>query len=87
MNPTFTLKFTLEKDDTFGFVLNMSGRASKRKSIVLVQRRPYRKGKQRGGFLNRYDFAYAGRDTVNHLGKIAPGLIKDASSQISSITQ
>ena len=25
--------------------------------------------KQRGGFLNRYDFAYAGRDTVNQAMK------------------
>ena len=30
--------------------------------------------RQTGGFLNRYDFAYAGRDTVNQVGKIAPGL-------------
>ena len=28
--------------------------------------------RQTGGFLNRYDFAYAGRDTINHVGKIAP---------------
>ena len=39
----------------------------------------YRPRKQRGGFLSRYDFAYAGRDTVNqaayHAKKIAPGLI------------
>ena len=35
--------------------------------------------RQRGGFLNRYDFAYAGRDTVNqatkNLDKLAPKLI------------
>ena len=49
-------------------------------------RRSYRKRKQRGGFLNRYDFAYAGRDTVNQLGKIAPGVIKDASSEINNIS-
>ena len=39
----------------------------------------YRPRKQRGGFLSRYDFAYAGRDTVNqvahHVNKIAPRLI------------
>ena len=28
-----------------------------------------RKRKQRGGFLNRYDFAYAGRDTVKQASK------------------
>ena len=36
---------------------------------------------------NRHDFAYAGRDTVNQVGKIASGLIKNASSEISNITQ
>ena len=52
------------------------------------QRRPrqkYRKRTQSGGFLNRYDFAYIGRDTVNQIGKIAPGLIKNASSEINDI--
>ena len=52
------------------------------------QRRPrqkYRKRTQSGGFLNRYDFAYIGRDTVNQIGKIAPSLIKNASSEINDI--
>ena len=39
----------------------------------------YKPKKQRGGFLSRYDFAYAGRDTVNeaahHVKKVAPRLI------------
>ena len=39
----------------------------------------YRSKRQSGGFLSRYDFAYAGRDTVNqaayHVKKIAPNLI------------
>ena len=47
----------------------------------------YRRRSQKDGFLNRYDFAYAGRDTVNQVGKIAPGLIKNARVQISNITQ
>ena len=41
--------------------------------------------KQRGSFLTRYDFAYASRETFNQVGKIAPRLIKNASSQISKI--
>ena len=41
----------------------------------------------KGGALNRYDFAYAGRDTVNQVGKIAPGLIKNASTEINNIAQ
>ena len=31
--------------------------------------------RQTGGFLNRYDFAYAGRDVVNQVGKVAPKLL------------
>ena len=44
-----------------------------------------KKGAKSGGFLNRYDFAYDGRDTVNQLGKVAPSIIKNASSEISNI--
>ena len=36
--------------------------------------------RQTGGFLNCSDFAYAGRDTVNQVGKIAPGIINKATS-------
>ena len=43
--------------------------------------------KQVGGFLNRYDFAYAGRDTVNQVGKIAPGIINKATSNINKTAQ
>ena len=43
--------------------------------------------KQIGGFLNRYDFAYAGRDTVNQVGKIAPDIINKATSDINKIAQ
>ena len=50
-------------------------------------RQKYQKRTQRGGFLNRYDFAYAGRDTVNQVGKIAPGLIKNDSNEISNVAQ
>ena len=45
-------------------------RATKRK-------RCYRKKQQTDGFLNRYNFAYTGRDTVNQLGEIGPGIIKN----------
>ena len=43
--------------------------------------------KQIDGFLNRYDFAYAGRNTVNQVGKIAPGIINKATSDINKIAQ
>ena len=43
--------------------------------------------RQTGGFLNRYDFAYAGRDTINHVEKIAPEIINKATSDINKIAQ
>ena len=43
--------------------------------------------RQTGGFLNRYDFAYASRDTINHVGKIAPEIINKATSDINKIAQ
>ena len=48
-----------------------------------------KKRKQKGGWLSRYDFAYAGRDSVNqaahHLKKIAPNLIKQSSKELDAI--
>ena len=41
--------------------------------------------RQTGGFLNRYDFAYAGRDAVNQACKVAPGVIKGATKEIDNI--
>ena len=43
--------------------------------------------RQAGGFLNRYDFAYAGRDTVNQVAKVAPGVIRAAANDINNIAQ
>ena len=51
--------------------------------IVLGKKRRH----QKGGFLNRYDFAYARRDTVNQVGKITPGIIKQATGEIDKIAQ
>ena len=42
---------------------------------------------QTGGFLNGYDFAYAGRDTVNQFGKIAPKIISQVTGKINKIAQ
>ena len=44
--------------------------------------------RQRGGFLNRYDFAYAGRNTVNqaakHLDTLAPKLVNQLMSKATT---
>ena len=46
-----------------------------------------KKKRQTGSFLSRYDFAYGGRDTVNQVGKIAPGIINKATSDINKIAK
>ena len=43
--------------------------------------------RQTGDFLNRYDFAYAGRDVVNQVGKVAPKMISQATCKINKIAQ
>ena len=50
-------------------------------------KRSGRRKKQTGGFLNRYDFAYAGRDVVNQAGKIALDIISKATSDIDKIAK
>ena len=43
---------------------------------------------QTGGFFNRYDFAYAGReDTVNQVGKVNPKIISQTTGEINKIAQ
>ena len=54
----------------------------KRRSVV------YRKRKrQTGGLLNRYNFAYAGRETVNQAAKVIPGIIKGTTNDINNIAK
>ena len=56
------------------------------------QRRKKRKRRrQKGGFLDRYDFAYAGKDVVNqvfkNLDKTAPALIQNLKGEIKDVLQ
>ena len=57
------------------------------KNGVKTGKRTGIKKTQVGGFLNRYDFACAGRDVVNQVGKIAPNIIKNTSSNINKIVK
>ena len=43
--------------------------------------------RQTGRFLNRYNFAYAGRDVVNQADKVAPKLINQVTGEINKIAQ
>lgn len=42
---------------------------------------------QIGGFLDRYNFAYAGRDVVDQAAKVAPSVIKATTSDINNIAK
>ena len=57
---------------------------------IKYKKRRYNR-RQYGGFLNRYDFAYAGRDTVNQamkgLDSLAPKLISQALNEIDKIPE
>ena len=63
----------------------------KRLQNYLNKKQRCRRRKQRGVFLNRYDFAYVRRDTVNQamkgLDTLAPKVIGQASKEIDKITE
>ena len=56
--------------------------ANRRSRKTKTSRSRHRSRRQRGGWLSRYDFAYAGRDSVNqaayHVNKVTPKLIDKA---------
>ena len=63
-------------------------RRKKRRPHYQKQRRTNKgRFRQVGGFLNRYDFAYVGRDTVNQAAKAAPGVIKTAADDINKAAE
>ena len=47
--------------------------------------------RQHGGFFNRYDFAYAGRDTVNQsmkdIDSLAPKLTNQTSKEVVKVAE
>ena len=55
------------------------------------RRKKRKKRRQKGGFLNKYDFAYAGRDVVNqafkNLDKAAPTLIQNLKGELNDVLQ
>ena len=72
MNKPFEDDIEIKKGQPLGFLVVQPENIKfqyvppKKKKQKRKRRVVYRKQKrQTGGFLNRYDFAYAGRDTVN----------------------
>ena len=56
-----------------------------------MRKRKTRKRRQKGVFLNRYDFAYAGRDTINTglnaFKRFVPSLIENARNEMYKVTE
>ena len=64
----------------------MRGQRKKRKKTKRIYGRTNRKRRRQfDGFLNHYDFPYAGRDVINEAAKVAPGVIKVAINDINNI--
>ena len=57
----------------------------------LKDKRKRKRQRQKSGFLNRYDFAYAGRDTINqafkNLDKSTPALIQNLKGEFNDVLQ
>ena len=62
-------------------------RKKRRQTKKIYRRTSQKRKRQLGGFLKRYNFAYAGRDTVNQAAKVAPGVIKVATNNINEIAK
>ena len=63
------------------------GNTGKNAGKLTSKRKKKASRRQTDGFLNRYDFAYAGRGSVNEVGKIAPKVISQATGEINKIAQ
>ena len=58
---------------------------SRTKEKILKSSKGRRRYRQLGGLLNRYDFAYPGKDVVNQGAKVTPGVIKATTNNINVI--
>ena len=100
LNHSYFHTHTVEKGSIVGYLLSPNSEisienAKKKKGYRKTTYRKRGTGKnsgrkrrrQTGGFLSRYDFAYAGRDVVNQAGKVAPGIISKATADINKIAK
>ena len=64
------------------------GKKEEHTELFIKKRKKTKKQKKKKvGVLNYYDFAYAGRDTVNQAEKLALGVIKSSSNEINNVAQ
>ena len=94
LNKSYKETLKLKNNNPLGFIV-IEPEHLKSKHEMTEKKTPYyrkrrntnRKRKRQCGFLNRYDFAYAGRDTVNQAAKVAPGVIKAATNDVNNIAE
>ena len=95
LNKPFEDNMIIKKKKPLGFLvvepehLKFKHVPTKKNREKQIRRRivRYKRKRQLDGFLNRYDFAYAGRDVVNQEGKVAPRIIKGATDNINKIVK
>ena len=103
LNESYFHKYIVEKGDIIGYLLwpdstiSIQKYEKKKKHKIpanyLSQTWDWKnfwkkeRRRQTVGFLNSYDFAYTGRDTVNQVGKIALNIIKGAVGNINEIAK
>ena len=93
LNKSFDHTLEIKKNQPLGFFadepenLKFHYVPEKRKAKIKYRRTNRRWKRQSGGFLNRYDFAYAGGDVVNQAANVAPGIIKAPANDINNIAE
>ena len=96
LNKSFEDTVEIKRNRPLGFLvvepehLKFKYETTKRKKKAdqkIYWRTNQKRKRQLGAFLNRYDFAYAGRDVVNQAAKVAPGVIKAATNDINDIVK
>lgn len=92
LNKSFENTIKIKRNKPLGFLvaepehLKFHYVPSKKKTMANQKRKSTsrRQKRQRGGFLSRYDFAYA---TINQAPKMAPGVIRAAINDINIIAK
>ena len=93
LNKSFEDIIEIEKRQPIGFFVvepeNLKFQHVPRKTWLKRKRKVtrWKTRRQIGGFLNCYDFAYAGRDTVNQAAKVTRSIIKGVTDEINIIAQ
>ena len=97
LNKSYKEHIKINRNSVLGFVViepeylsfkHETTKSKERKRYYRKRGATGRKRKRhRGGWLNRYDFAYAGRDAVNQAAKVAPGVIKQATHDIDQMVK